>query len=96
MAKITKDELKNKISSLVENTEVAVELLEDVEDSFEVEDKTALEEANQKLAESETKYNELLTKYKNRFTDSVEDVKEEVKEEPIGLQEEHIIDVKEV
>ena len=96
MAKITKDELKSKISSLVENTEVAVELLEDVEDSFEVEDKTALEEANQKLAESETKYNELLTKYKNRFTDSVEDVKEEVKEEPIGLQEENIIDVKEV
>lgn len=96
MAKITKDELKSKISSLVENTEVAVELLEDVEDSFEVEDKTALEEANQKLAESETKYNELLTKYKNRFTDSVEDVKEEVKEEPIGLHEENIIDVKEV
>lgn len=96
MAKITKDELKSKISSLVENTEVAVELLEDVEDSFEVEDKTALEEANQKLAESETKYNELLTKYKNRFTDSVEDVKEEVKEEPTGLQEENIIDVKEV
>lgn len=96
MAKITKDELKTKISSLVENTEVAVELLEDVEDSFEVEDKTALEEANQKLAESETKYNELLTKYKNRFTDSVEEVKEEVKEEPTGLQEENIIDVKEV
>lgn len=96
MAKITKDELKNKISSLVENTEVAVELLEDIEDSFEVEDKTALEEANQKLAESETKYNDLLIKYKNRFTDSVEDVKEEVKEEPTGLQEENIIDVKEV
>lgn len=96
MAKITKDELKSKISELVPDTEVAVALLEDVEDSFIEPDTSAVDELNEKLTESENKYNDLLEKYKNRFTEKIEEKTEEKVEEPTGLQEENIIDVKEV
>ena len=59
MAKLTKDELIAKINErLADNSELAVELMEDVTDSMEVGEVTD---------EYKLKYEELLEKYKQRF-----------------------------
>lgn len=94
MAKLSKDELKQKISdSLPENQELAVELLEDIEDSM-VEDTQDNSEEMQAL---QAKYDELLTKYKERFlsNDSQED-DDKNDDNDEGLKEEEVIDVKEI
>lgn len=89
MAKLTKDEFIKKYSEkLADNNELAVELMEDITDSIES-DITELEEMKKK-------YDDLLNRYKERFMSSdevVEEVKEEATEE---VDEEEVIDVKEI
>ena len=59
MAKLTREELLAKINErLADNSELAVELMEDVSDSMEEAPVTK---------EYEAKYNELLERYKQRF-----------------------------
>lgn len=87
--KLNKEELINKINGLEIDDTVKVELMEDVTDSFEVADNSGNEEL-------QTKYDELMTKYKERFlktSDKKEDDEEDDKEE---LKEEEVIDVKEI
>ena len=89
MAKLSKEEFKAKIDTLPIDEEVKIELLEDIEDSMEI--------VEEQPNEYETKYNELLEKYKSRFFEKVEEVVEEEKEEIDDEQkEEEIIDVKEI
>ena len=93
--KLSKEELKKKITEVVADEDAQIELLEDIEDSFvesvnsDTVEKTAYDEL-------EIKYNDLKTKYKERFLkgDDVED--EEVKEDEEELKEEEVIDVKEI
>ena len=89
MAKLTKDEFIKKYNEkLADNNELAVELMEDITDSIES-DITELEEMKKK-------YDDLLNRYKERFRSSdevVEEVKEEATEE---VDEEEVIDVKEI
>lgn len=89
--KLSKEELISKINELPIDDEIKITLLEDISDSMEVSD----------TSEIESKYEELKTKYKERFlkgTEETEEVKEdesedeELKEE----DEEEIIDVKEI
>lgn len=92
MAKLTKEELINKVAEKVADKELQIELMEDITDSFE--------DGNVALAELQTKFDELQEKYRQRFL-SVEEVKEEiveeVKEEPTDeIQEEEVIDVQEI
>lgn len=94
MAKLSKEELKQKISdSLPENQELAVELLEDIEDSMI---ETA-EDNSEEMQALQAKYDELLTKYKERFlsNDSQED-DDKNDDNDEGLKEEEVIDVKEI
>lgn len=87
--KLNKEELINKINGLEIDDTVKVELMEDVTDSFEVPDNSGNEEL-------QAKYDELMTKYKERFlktSDKKEDDEEDDKEE---LKEEEVIDVKEI
>lgn len=87
--KLNKEELINKINGLEIDDTVKVELMEDVTDSFEVADNSGNEEL-------QAKYDELMTKYKERFlktSDKKEDDEEDDKEE---LKEEEVIDVKEI
>ncbi len=95
--KLSKEELKKKISdSLPENEELAVSLLEDIEDSFAEEiDTTEVETLKTQNEELKAKYDELLTKYKERFLSNENNSSEE-KEENNGLQEEEVINVKEI
>lgn len=84
MAKLTKEELIAKVNEkLGDNSELAVELMEDITDSIDS-DITELEEMKQK-------YDELLQRYKDRFMNP-----EEVKEEVIEEDAPEVIDVKEI
>lgn len=90
--KLSKEELKAKVNELVTDNEVAIALLEDIEDSMEVADIDT-----SKIDELQAKLNDLQEKYKERFLkgeESEEDKKEEddVKE----LEEKEVIDVKEI
>ena len=92
MAKLTKEELIAKVNEkLGDNGELAVELMEDITDSFSDVDLSGYVE--------KVLYDELLQKYRDRFL-SGEEVKEAIKEEEIKeeIQEdgEEVIDVKDI
>lgn len=90
--KLSKEELKQKVNELVTDNDIAIQLLEDIEDSMEVgEVDTA------KIDELQAKLDDLQEKYKQRFLKGDdkkdEDKKEEVDEE---LEEKEVIDIKEI
>lgn len=90
--KLSKDELKQKVNELVNDNDIAIQLLEDIEDSMEVgEVDTA------KIDELQAKFDDLQEKYKQRFLkgDDKKDAedKKEVDEE---LEEKEVIDIKEI
>lgn len=89
MAKLTKEELIAKVNEkLADNSELAVELMEDITDSFEEVDLSGYVE---KII-----YDELLQKYKDRFLNP-EEVKEEIKEEEVIEEpEEKVIDIQDI
>lgn len=93
MAKLTKEELINKVAEKVADKELQIELMEDITDSFE--------DGSVALGELQAKFDELQEKYRQRFL-NVEEVKEEiaevVSEEPTTdeIQEEEVIDVQEI
>lgn len=96
MAKLSKDELVQKINEKVMDEDVKIELMEDVTDSFN--ENETNEEDKQRINELETKYKDLQTKYKERFlkgndVDDKEDKKEEKSDE---LDEKEVVDIKEI
>lgn len=91
--KLSKEELKQKVNELVTDNDIAIQLLEDIEDSMEVG-----EVDTTKLDELQAKFDDLQEKYKQRFLKGddkkdAEDKKEEVDEE---LEEKEVIDIKEI
>lgn len=89
MAKLTKQELKNKISENIQDDELVISLLEDIEDSVNENNYEEIEQENKMLKE---KYEDLKNKYRDRFlnSDSIKDTKID------ELEEKKIIDVKEI
>ena len=88
MAKLTKEELIAKINEkLADNSELAVELMEDITDSIDSD--------ISELEDMKKKYDELLNRYKERFMNP-EDVKEEIKEEVIEEPNENVVDVEDI
>ena len=90
--KLSKEDLKQKVNELVNDNDIAIQLLEDIEDSMEVgEVDTA------KIDELQAKLDDLQEKYKQRFLkgdDKKDDEdKKEVDEE---LEEKEVIDIKEI
>lgn len=90
--KLSKEELKQKVNELVTDNEIAIQLLEDIEDSMEVG-----EVDTTKIDELQAKFDDLQEKYKQRFLkgDDKKDAedKKEVDEE---LEEKEVIDIKEI
>lgn len=100
MSKLTKDELKQKLSDkITDNDDLVIELLEDIEDSFDVEvDNSLQEELDSIKAEIVTKDEEIASlkqKYKERFLSGVADSEEEIKVTP-EMKEEEYIDVRSI
>lgn len=92
--KLSKEELKAKVNELVTDNEIAIQLLEDIEDSMEVG-----EVDTSKIDELQAKLDDLQEKYKQRFLkgdekkEYAEEKKEDVDEE---LEEKEVIDIKEI
>lgn len=88
MAKLSKEELIAKINEkLADNAELAVELMEDITDSFSDIDLSAYVE--------KAIYDELLQRYKDRFVNG--EVDKDIQEEPeVVEEEEKVIDVQEI
>ena len=93
--KLSKDELLAKINEKVMDEDVKIELIEDVTDSFEVDDSNSNEEYEQRITELEDKYKNLQEKYKERFLNKV-DEKEDDEEKEDAEEKEEVIDVKEI
>ena len=92
MAKLTKEELIAKVNEkLADNSELAIEFMEDITDSFENVDLSGYVE--------KAMYDELLQRYKDRFVKGEldKDIAKEV-EEPAEVvdEEEKVIDVQEI
>lgn len=90
--KLSKEELKQKVNELVTDNDIAIQLLEDIEDSMEVgEVDTA------KIDELQAKLDDLQEKYKQRFLKG-DDKKEaeDKKEVDEELEEKEVIDIKEI
>lgn len=90
MAKLTKEELIAKINEKEIPEDVKIELMEDITDSFGDSEEMVTKEEFEGIT---NKYEELLAKYKERFLDSKEEVKEDEDKE---YEEKEVIDVKEI
>lgn len=90
--KLSKEELKQKIGEIVTDNEIAIQLLEDVEDSF-----VEAEVDTTKIEELQKKFDDLQEKYKQRFLNG--DEKKEVedkKEDDEEIEEKEVVDIKEI
>ena len=99
--KLNKEDLKKKVNEIVTDNDVAIQLLEDIEDSFDESaevDNTKIDELQARIDEQQSKINELQEKYKERFLTGNKEEKTEDKkpEEDDGLEEKNIIDIKEI
>lgn len=88
MAKLTKEEFINKYNEkLADNSELAVELMEDITDSIDSD--------ISELEDMKKKYDDLLNRYKERFMNP-EEVKEEIKDEVIDEPKDNVVDVEDI
>ena len=96
--KLSKEELKKKIDEKISDDDLKIELLEDIEDSFEVKEDESEKVEKTAYDEVVAERDEIKRKYKERFlngSEEKEETKEEEKEDE-GLKEEEVIDVKEI
>lgn len=91
--KLSKEELKQKVNELVTDNEIAIQLLEDIEDSMEVG-----EVDTTKIDELQAKFDDLQEKYKQRFLkgDDKKDAEDKKEEDDEELEEKEVIDIKEI
>lgn len=95
--KLSKDDLKKKLDERIEDEDLKIELLEDVEDSFEEVVEDTVERVEKSMYdELETKYDELKTKYKERFFKTEDETVTEEKEDETGLTEETVYEKEDI
>ena len=95
--KLSKEDLKKKITEVVGDEDTQISLLEDIEDSFvEPNEVDTVEKTT--YDELETKYKDLQEKYKQRFLkgDDKKDAEEKKDEVDEELEEKEVIDIKEI
>ena len=97
--KLSKQELKQRISdSIKDNDELVISLLEDVEDSMSESsnDDVQMETLKKEKEELEWKYNDIKTRYKERFLAGVDEIKENPEEKIEEVEEKEVIDIKDI
>ena len=93
--KLSKQELKQRISDSIEDEDLVISLLEDIEDSMIENNEQIIDETQKKeLEDLKFKYEDLKQKYKDRFLTS--NIKDEKKDEIETLEEKEVIDIKEI
>ena len=100
MAKLTKEELIQKIDSLSLSDDEKISLMEDISDSMEVADNSELDSVKAELEKALSDVEDLKAKYKARFLSGEVKIEEtpaeEVVEEPSAEEEPEVIDVKDI
>ena len=92
--KLSKDDLKNKIGELITDKDLSIQILEDIEDSMDVQDTSEYDNLKSKYDELNTKYDTLQDNYKKRF---LEGSSVQVSKEPdSGLSVKQYVDIKEI
>lgn len=99
--KMSKEELKKKIDEFDVSDDVKIEMLEDIEDSFEESEPVNLDDyvTKEDYEKLKSELEDSKRKYKERFFDTkeeVEDAIEETKEEIEDDSEEKVIDIKDI
>lgn len=93
--KLGKQELINKVNEKVTDVDLAIELIEDITDSFEGEDMSGI---TSELEMTKQALEDLKIKYKERFLTAIEETVENNEESDNNeeLTEEEVIDVEEI
>lgn len=92
--KLSKEELIAKVNEKVENVDLAIELIEDITDSFELADTSELDN---KISELTEELSNLKEKYKNRFLGIPEEPGEPEEDENVPeLETKEVVDIKEI
>ena len=92
--KLSKEELIAKVNEKVENVDLAIELIEDITDSFELADTSELDT---KITELTEELSNLKEKYKNRFLGIPEEPGEPEEPENVPeLETKEVVDIKEI
>ena len=94
--KLSKEELKKKIDEKIEDNDTKIELLEDIEDSFEIEANKGETVSKEDYETLKAEHESLKEKYKNRFLTKDEEKEEKTDDDGEELEEENVIDVKEI
>lgn len=95
MAKFTKEELSSRINDLEIDEAIKIALIEDITDSI-VEPDSKYHELEEKYASKEKEYDDLYSKYKERFFSSNDKVDDVSQTSDAKCQEPEVIDVKEI
>lgn len=95
MSKFTAEEINGRINDLEIDEDVKISLMEDITDSFEVNNEEELNELKSELDSTKEKYEDLQEKYKERFLNPVE-FKEEKVDDKKDLDEKIVIDIREI
>ena len=95
--KLSKEELKQKVNELVTDNDIAIQLLEGIEDSMEVGevDTSKIDELQAKLDDLQEKYKQRFLKGDDKKGDDKKD-DEDKKEVDEELEEKEVIDIKEI
>lgn len=100
MATLDKKEILDKISSKVEDTDLQMELLEDIADSFEKKDETVSKKDFDRLQTDyellNTKYDDLKNKYISRFSDVESKLIKPVENDNEEITEKKVIDIRSI
>lgn len=92
--KLSKEELIAKVNEKIENVDLAIELIEDITDSFELADTSELDA---KITELTEELLNLKEKYKNRFLGIPEEPGEPEEDENVPeLETKEVVDIKEI
>lgn len=97
--KMSKQELKQRISdSIKDNDELVISLLEDVEDSMSEgsNDDVQMETLKKENEELKWKYEDIKTRYKERFLAGVDEIKENPEEKIDEVEEKEVVDIKDI
>lgn len=104
MAKLSKEELKKKIDEKISDDDLKIELLEDIEDSFndeaikEFEARYEAEKADleAQIANEKAYIMDLKARYKERFLKGSEEKEDIDESEDTEMKEKEVIDIKEI
>lgn len=94
--KLSKEELKQKITEVIEDEDTQISLLEDIEDSFieNIDNNEKVEK--QAYDDLKIKYDDLKSKYKERFLKGEEMPEDNIEEDDEGMKKEEVVDIKEI